>query len=573
MLGECLVPGTQAGELLFADVGLSFMGGVHPGTGEVIDTHHPLRGQSVCGKILAIPGGRGSCAGSLAIVELLLNGHAPKALVFQHKETILTLGVIIAMELFDRGIPVVCLSPGDFASLARARYAVVRDRAVEVFELPPSSGGGGGHLPELDLSDFHLTEGDRRFLAGEHGEAARIAMQIIIRAAQLEGADSLIDVDMAHIDGCFYHGPGGLKFAKRLLESGGRVRVPSSMNALCVDRRRWKSLGVDDAVGLPSDELAEIYMKIGATPTYTCAPYLLDSAPVFGQQIAWAESNAVVFANSVLGARTMKYPDYLDVLVALTGRAPNADCHVGAKRLATIRIDVPRPREPDDSYYPALGYHVGKIATNNVPVICGLEGLKISRDDLKAFSAAFATTSAAAMFHIVGITPEARTVEDATGFPSSVRRHVVSVDKLKETWIELNDAETSDVDLVALGNPHFSLTECERLAALCAERKKSDNVSVIITCGRDVFEKAKAAGHVKTIREFGGQFMNDTCWCLIGQPVVAPEVRNILTNSAKYAHYGPAAVSRGFHFGSLKRCVNAACDGYVETAYPGWLSD
>ncbi|CDX33756.1 conserved hypothetical protein [Mesorhizobium sp. SOD10] len=572
MIGECLVPGAVSGEVLFAAVGLSFMGGVNSETGKVIDPHHPLYGQSLRGKILVIPSGRGSCAGSLAILELLMNGHAPKALVFQHKETILTLGVIIAKELFQRGIPIVRLSPEDFASLAAARHAIVKDGSVELFDTQPPPIMAERELPALDLEGFELTEEDGRFLAGAHGEAGKIAMRIIIRTARLEGASSLIDVDMAHIDGCFYHGPGGVLFAKKLLELGGSVRVPSSMNALCVDRRRWKELGVDAKLGLPSDELAETYVAMGVTPTYTCAPYLLDGAPLFGQQIAWAESNAVVFANSVLGARTMKYPDYLDILVAITGRAPNADCHIGGKRFATLSIAVPRPHEPDDSYWPVLGYCIGKIAPNDIPVIVGLEGLMLSHDDLKAFGAAFATTSAAAMFHIVGITPEALSIEQATGGSSSVRHHIVTIDELRETWHELNSAGTSDVDLVSLGNPHFSLTECERLSRLCAGRKKADGVTLIVTCGRDIFEKAEAAGYVKTISDFGGRFMNDTCWCLIGEPIVAREVRNIITNSGKYAHYGRAAVSKGFHFGSLGRCVDAACDGCVETTLPSWLS-
>ncbi|WP_026621544.1 cis-L-3-hydroxyproline dehydratase (plasmid) [Ensifer sp. WSM1721] len=572
MNGECLVAGVGAGELLFADVGLSFMGGVHSETGLVIDTHHPLHGSSVSGKILAIPSGRGSCAGSLAIFELIMNGHAPRALIFYHKETILTLGVVIAREFFQKSIPVVCLSAEDFASLAEARYAVVYNGVVDISFSAPSVAVDEGDLTSLNLEDFELTEMDGRFLDGEFGDAGRVAMRTIIRTAQIEGANSLVDVDMAHIDGCFYHGPGVLQFAKRLLELGGRVRVPSSMNALCVDRRQWKGLGVNPSLGAPSDELADAYRAMGVKPTYTCAPYLLDGAPAFGQRIAWAESNAVVFANSVLGARTMKFPDYLDILVAMTGRAPNADCYLADKRLATLRIDVPRPDVLDDSFWPALGYHVGKIATNDIPVLAGLEGLPVSHDDLKAFGAAFATTSAVAMFHIVGATPEAGTVDQATGGLSSVRRHRVTVEALTETWHELNNAPSADVDLVSLGNPHFSLTECERLAALCAGRKKADKAEMIVTCGRDVFEKARKAGFVDAISKFGGRFLNDTCWCLIAEPVIAPDVRHIMTNSGKYAHYGPAAVGRGFHFGSLERCVDAACNGVAETALPGWLS-
>jgi len=573
MPAECLVRGVAAGRVLFADVGLSFMGGVHPETGEIIDTHHPLRGERVGGKILAIPSGRGSCAGSVGIFELLFNGHAPAALVFQHRETILTLGVLIAKELFNRGIPVVCLSQRDFAALSTAPYAIVDGDTVEIRETPPRDIVPSCDLPDLDLAAFALTDGDREILAGKQGDAAKLALRIIIRTAQLEGAGSLVDVDMAHIDGCFYHGPGGLEFAKELLSLGARVKIPSSMNAVCVDRRLWRSLGVDSRIGAPSDELAETYVGMGVRPTYTCAPYLLDDAPVRGQQIAWGESNAVVFANSVLGARTMKYPDYLDILVAITGRAPNVSCHVAGKRFATLRIDIPRPVDPDDSYFPALGYHVGKIATNDIPVICGLEDLKVSRDDLKAFGAAFATTSASAMFHIVGITPEAATLDQATGGQAPERRHEVTVAQLKETWDELNGAVTPDVDLVSLGNPHFSLTECRRLAGLCSGRRISDNVRLVVTCGRGVFEKATDAGYVRTIREFGGTFMNDTCWCLIGEPVIAPAVGNILTNSGKYAHYGPAVTGKAFHFSGLARCVDAACSGRIDNTPPGWLHE
>lgn len=568
---ECIIPGAASGPVLFADVGLSFMGGVNASTGEVTDTHHPLHGDSVSGKILAIPSGRGSCAGSLVIFELLMNGHAPKALVFQHKEPILTLGVVIASELFARSIPVICLDKESFAKLADADCASIANQTLTVSTQKQPDVDWQSSLPDLQLAGFQLTENDRRFLDGEFGEAGRIAMRVIIRAAQLEGADNLIDVDMAHIDGCFYQGPGTLLFARRLCELGARVRVPSTMNSLCVDRRQWRTHGVPAELGGPSDNLADAYIEMGVRPTYTCAPYLLDRAPVFGQQIAWAESNAVVFANSVIGARTMKYPDYLDILVAITGRAPDVDCHRSSKRLATLCIDVRVPKNLDDSFYPVLGYHVGKIATNEIPVVCGLKDVLVSVDDLKAFGAAFATTSAAAMFHIVGITPEARTLEEATGLQQPTRHVMVTIDDLKSTWLELNTAKTSAVDLVSLGNPHFSLTEFERLASLCRGKRKAKRVSLIVTCGREVYLKADSAGYVKAICDFGGSFMNDTCWCLIGEPVVPREDCNILTNSAKYAHYGPAAVSKGFHFGSLRRCVDAASLGNVDMGLPAWL--
>ena len=140
----------------------------------------------------------------------------------------------------------------------------------------------------------------------------------------------------------------------------------------------------------------------------------------------------MVFANSVLGARTLKYPDYLDILVALTGRAPAADCYLDAGRRASVRIDLPVLADLDDLFFPLLGYHIGKIATNEIPLICGLEGHAVSHDDLKAFGAAFATTSAAAMFHILGITPEAATAEAVVG--DDVRVVTVTLQDLAETW-------------------------------------------------------------------------------------------------------------------------------------------
>src|SRR5690606_23357985 len=181
------------------------------------------------------------------------------------------------------------------------------------------------------------------------------------------------------------------------------------------EQRRWRSLGIAPAFGEPASELGDVYMAMGASMSFTCAPYLLDSAPALGEQIVWAESNAVVYANSVLGARTLKYPDYLDICIALTGRAPRTGSHLDEGRHASLLIEVETPQQPDDSFWPLLGYHVGLIAACDIPVLTGLERCAPSNDDLKAFGAAFATTSAAPMFHIAGVTPEAPDAATALG--------------------------------------------------------------------------------------------------------------------------------------------------------------
>ena len=568
LAAQVILPGFASGPLLHANLGLSFMGGVDAARGVVIDGHHPLRGKDLTGAILAIPSGRGSCAGSLVMFELLMNGHAPKALIFRHKETILTLGVLIAHALFGHGIPVLSVSDAEFATLSTAQHARIEGGHLTIADTPFPAMDSRLDLPPLELAGMDISQADARCLAGKDGEAARIALEIILRTAQLEGATRLVDVDMAHIDGCFYQGPGGLAFVERLLALGAKVRVPATMNALCVDRKGWRAQGVAESLGLASDALAEAYLRMGVRASYTCAPYLLPDPPKFGQQIAWGESNAVVFANSVLGARTLKYPDYLDILVAITGRAPMADCHVDEKRRATLRIDLPTPPDMDDAYFATLGYLVGKLSPNDIPLITGLEGLQVSHDMLKTFGAAFATTSAAAMFHILGITPEAATAEQA-GDP--VRSLAVSKDDLRETWRELNTATSPEVDLVSLGNPHFSATEISALARLCRGRHKATGVALVVTCGREVFAQAEAAGDVAAIKAFGGVFLNDTCWCLIAEPIVSAEMRQIATNSGKYAHYGPAAVGKGFHLASLERCVDAACTGKINMTEPAWL--
>lgn len=565
MTGRCLVAGTAEGEMLFATMGLSFWGGVDPFSGTVIDIHHPLKGQCITGKVLAIPSGRGSCTGSSVLLELILNGHAPAALVFAEDEAILTLGVVVAEEIFGRSLPVISLGAENFAQLRdMRRLRVTGDRITATGSSPvapdiaqPQAGITASGVP------LALTAADQAMIDGKNGKAAQVAMNIIARMAGIMGAEQLIDITQAHIDGCIYTGPASLRFAQRLCDWGGRVKVPTSLNSISVDQRRWRQLGIDPASGQPASDLADAYVAMGARPTFTCAPYLLDTAPTFGEQIVWAESNAVLYANSVLGARTMKYPDYLDIAIALTGRAPLSGCHLDHHRHATIEIALPQWGTVDDSFYPLLGYHAGLLAPSEIPVITGLAGHKPSLDDLKAFGAAFGTSSAAPMFHIVGVTPEAPTLDQALGGKPPRKRHQVTPEELKTSWAELNSATDPSVDLVSLGNPHVSVDELARLAALCRGRSKHDGVQMIVTCGRATYDAAQAAGHIAVLEAFGAQILNDTCWCMITEPVIPPGTRNLMTNSGKYAHYGPGLVGKKAHFGSIAACVEAACRGEV----------
>ncbi|QGW77943.1 DUF521 domain-containing protein [Pseudomonas alkylphenolica] len=574
LAGRSLVEGAAQGELLFADTGLSFWGGVDPFSGEVIDRHHPLSGQCIAGRVLAIPSGRGSCTGSSVMMELISNGHAPAALVLAEADEILTLGVLVAQTLFGRSLPVLCIGKEAFAGLRGAGFARVEGERLSLFAQAPAADWQAPTFTPADRpfsSALNLSPQDQALLDGSHGKAAQMAMQIVLRMAELQGAEQLLDVTQAHIDGCIYTGPASLRFAEQLVQWGAKVRVPTTLNSISVDQRRWRELGIDPALGEPASALGDAYMAMGAQLSFTCAPYLLDSAPTLGEQVVWAESNAVVYANSVLGARTLKYPDYLDICIALTGRAASIGCHLDSRRKAQLIVEVPPLDGLDDSFYPLLGYHIGALSGSRIPLVYGLEQAQPGLDDLKAFGAAFATTSAAPLFHIAGVTPEAldpaQVLEPGATLPTE-RLHLKD---LLHSWRELNSAREPQVDVVSLGNPHFSFSEFAALARLCQGRHKHPDVVVAITCGRAVLEQARAAGHIAGLERFGVTLVTDTCWCMLGEPVIPPAARTLMTNSGKYAHYGPGLAGRPVHFASLAECVESACSGQASGRLPTWL--
>jgi hypothetical protein len=179
-----------------------------------------------------------------------------------------------------------------------------------------------------------LTESDRSYLRGERGEAAALAMRIVVEMAGVLAADRLIDVASAHVDGCLYHGIAGLEFAERLVAGGARVAVPTTLNVGALDLLHPDRYRGDAETAANARRQMDAYVAMGCRPTWTCAPYQLPGRPAFGQHVAWAESNAIVFCNSVLGARTDRYGDFIDICGALTGRVPFAGLHRDEARRA-----------------------------------------------------------------------------------------------------------------------------------------------------------------------------------------------------------------------------------------------
>jgi predicted aconitase/predicted aconitase with swiveling domain len=551
--------GEGRGEVLVCAEGLSFWGGVDPATGRIIDAHHPNRGDSVASKILLMPTSRGSCSGSGVLLELALNGLAPAALVFREPEEILTLGALVSDRVFGRPVPVLRLPRTDYEALARAETATLSEGRIV----------GDGVAIDLERPDPELpglSDRDRALLAGEAGPAAKTAMEILLRMAAAEGASRLVDVARGHVDGCILAHSANLIFAERMAEAGARVAIPTTINAISVDRADWRLHGVAEDFGERAIRLADAYVRMGARPTFTCAPYLLDDAPKRGELIGWSESNAVVYANSVLGARTAKHPDHLDLFVAITGRAPLSAVHTDAGRAPRRVLELAPPGgEPDDAFWPLVGWLAGRLSPDRIPLITGLDGLGPTEDDLKGLCAAFGVTSGAPMLHVAGVSPEA----DLTPEPDCDRVRF-GEKELLDAWRALND-DDDRVDLVAIGSPHASSSELRRLADLMDGRDRRPDVEVMVTLGRDVLRRTRSDGTAARLERAGVRLMCDLCWCSITEPVLPADARVVMTNSAKYAHYAQGLTGRRVRFAGLGACVEAAITGVAPSRPPAWL--
>lgn len=547
------------GPVLACEEGLSFWGGVDPETGVIIDAHHPNCSAALAGRVVLMPTSRGSCSGSGVLLQLARNDKAPAALVFRDEEEILTLGATIANLLFEKPVAVLRLPPNDYDALAKAEHAEISGDTLR-FD------GNSIHVSKPEFDALILSDADQAMLNGQVGQAVQLAMQVLCLVAAAQQAKGLLDVTRAHIDGCILAHDANLVFAEKMHDMGAKTRIPTTINAISVDRENWEQQGVIPDFGRKASRLADAYVNMGAQATFTCAPYLLDDAPAEDEVIGWSESNAVIYANSVLGARTQKHPDYLDLFIAMTGRAPNSGVYLEANRRPSCEIRVTPPDGFDDSFWPMLGWLTGVKSPAGIPVITGLEAASPTSDDLKALCAAFGTTSAAPMLHMRGHTPEG----DAPLVPGSQCFDVSAKDVLG-VWTEFNSAPEA-VDLVAIGSPHASLSECREFARLLEEQVQPVAAKTIITVGRSVLHKALQEGLIDRLKALGVTTIPDLCWCSITTPVFPMKTRVLMTNSGKYAHYAQGLTGCDVRFGSLQDCANASVNGRARPGPPDWLT-
>lgn len=408
-----------------------------------------------------------------------------------------------------------------------------------------------------------LSADDRAMLDGERGEAARLAMRIVIEMAGVMGADRLIDVVSAHVDGCLYHGQAGLDFAERLVAGGAKVSVPTTLNVGSLDLLHPGLVRESPERADAARRLMDLYVEMGCRPTWTCAPYQLPDRPGFGQHVAWAESNAIVFANSVLGARTSRYGDFIDICAAITGRVPYAGLHRDEGRRAEVVFRLSGVSERllnEDVLYPVLGHLIGREAGTAVPAIVGLPA-DVDEDRLKALGAAAASSGSVALFHAVGVTPEAPTLEAALGGGAPAREVEVTTVMLRAARDELSTTSRTDLAAVSLGTPHFSITEFEALVPLLDGARAHPGVELYVSTGRDVLAEVERRGWLRPLQKAGALVVTDTCTYIT--PIIRGSGGPVMTNSAKWAWYAPANIGAEVMFGSLEECVRSAVLGRV----------
>ena len=421
---------------------------------------------------------------------------------------------------------------------------------------------------------LRLTSEEESLIGGEAGAAAQLAARLVVRMAGIMGAERLVPIAAAHVDGCLYHGPVSTDFARKLVDGGGKVRVPTTLNVGSVDLLHPELYRGDAETAKAGRELMRLYGALGCRATWTCAPYQLQQRPSFGQHVAWAESNAIVFANSVLGARTERYGDFIDIAAALIGRAPYAGLHRDDGRFARVvfrlRGITPALAE-SDVLFAALGHLIGRRAGGEVAAIDGLS--HATEDQLKALGAAAASSGACAMFHVVGVTPEAPTLEAACGDDGSgggggsrgrqPRVVELTVDDLAAAARELSSASGDDETLgaISVGTPHFSIAEFERLVMFLDGRRVSDRVEFFVSTGRDVLTQVTAKGWLDVLTHANVRIVTDTCTYIT--PILTGRPGAVMTNSAKWAWYAPNNLGLRVIFGSLRECVESAVRGEV----------
>ena len=393
-----------------------------------------------------------------------------------------------------------------------------------------------------------LTSEEQEMLNGKHGKAAKKSMEILTTLGEIFDAEEMVDVVGVQIAGVSYDnlGEAGLEFLSEMAEDG-KIKVLTTLNPAGMDRENWRKLGIDEEFAKNQNRAIDAFAKMGIITTCSCTPYLIGNSPHYGQHLAWAESSAVCYANSVIGARTNREGGPSALASALTGVTPRYGYHLDENRHGQVLVKVNAPINSTAEFGvlgKIIGDKLGKLG-KKIPYITGIPSATV--EELKSFCASVATYGGTALFHMEDITPESERYPK----PSDTFFEI-NQDDLDLTRSELID-EDIEIDFVSIGCPHASIHEIATIATLLEGKKVKKEFW--ITTARPTKKIADEAGYSKLIEDAGAKFAADTC-CVVAP--IKGRFKGMMVDSAKACYYGRARNKFKVKIGTVEECVEEA---------------
>ncbi|WP_109473636.1 aconitase X catalytic domain-containing protein [Ornithinimicrobium cavernae] len=416
-----------------------------------------------------------------------------------------------------------------------------------------------------------LTDAEHELLNSDN-VAVRMAMRIVMAEAQALGATQLVEVTSAHVVDTLQFGLGqaSFDFADHLRTHAARVSVPTTLNTGNIDACTPEINGESADYVAKHTALYKMYESLGARPTFTCSPFQEVSLPSFGEHVAWGESNAVSYVNSVLGARTLRHAHFSSIASAITGRAPLAGLHLDEGRVGQVLLRVSgfsAEALSDGLFYHLLGYFAGTVAGSSIVVVDGLPDT-MHQDHIKAFGAAATTSGAVPMYHLVGITPEADSIEGAFQGSQPLRSIDVTHTEIRGVDEHLQQLRQDEpISCVAIGAPHLSVAEVEQTVE-ALDRSPQPRVPIFLSVSRHTDDVIQARGWDEKLAAAGVRLVHDKC-SYFGA-VLEDRRTAVMTDSAKWADYGPNCLGSVVAVGSIEDCVASAAQGRVVRATREW---
>jgi predicted aconitase len=389
-----------------------------------------------------------------------------------------------------------------------------------------------------------LTAEEKEMLDGKHGKATQKAMEIITTLGEIYGAERLIPVTSVQIAGVSYHnlGEAGLEYLSEMAEDG-KTRVLTTLNPAGMDMQEWKKHGISEDFAKNQERVVEAFEKMGVITTCTCTPYLIGNLPHFGEHIAWAESSAVCFANSVIGAYTNREGGPSALATALTGRTAEYGFHLDENRMAQVKYVIEAELKDTDDFG-LLGQVIGTRTGKTIPYITGID--HATTEELKSFCASVATYGGVAIFHMEGITPNKTIIPEKT--------EIVTEKDLQAAREELDDAE-ANIDFISVGCPHASIKEIAEIAKMLDGKKVADGKTVWITTAKPTKDLAIKMGFYDTIEKAGAFLVADAC-CAVAP--LKGRFTGLMTDSAKACYYARGKNDFKTEIRTVEQCIKEA---------------